>query len=175
MKCVHGISIRKHCHKCSQGLGPDEINNTLAVPPEGITGGLRPVWVPENIPTESPEGFKPGKFDVIESGPTQICPSALFYPPPEIEAQPHDYGLCDECQGYKTITVWDRRPDTESCPTCNGTGKDLDLKRQVERFLCKVNAVTACHRHGLEIPKSKLDALSNAQLELEEVLKEQPK
>jgi hypothetical protein len=40
-----------------------------------------------------------------------------------------------------------------------------------ELFLAIVNKVTSYHRHGQSIPKSALDRLSNAQLEMEAALK----
>jgi hypothetical protein len=41
---------------------------------------------------------------------------------------------------------------------------------EFETFLMKVNKVTAYHRHGNTIPKSALDDLSNAQIEMEAAL-----
>jgi hypothetical protein len=49
-----------------------------------------------------------------------------------------------------------------------GIGLGLDL----EMFLCKVNKVTAAHRHGQKIPVRALDALSNAQIDIEAKLRE---
>jgi hypothetical protein len=38
----------------------------------------------------------------------------------------------------------------------------------LERLLCKVNKVTAYHRHGQKIPENALDDLANTQVEIEE-------
>jgi hypothetical protein len=41
----------------------------------------------------------------------------------------------------------------------------------ISMLLCKVNKVTAPHRHGQIIPKSALDDLANYQIEFEAALK----
>lgn len=38
---------------------------------------------------------------------------------------------------------------------------------ELQHLLNKVNRVTSKHRHGLKIPKSDLDSLSNAQIDFE--------
>ena len=40
----------------------------------------------------------------------------------------------------------------------------------LESLICRVNAVTAYHRHGQAIPAGKLDDLANKQIEIEEAL-----
>lgn len=47
-----------------------------------------------------------------------------------------------------------------------------DVRHLLDKLLCHVNGVTAWHRHGGKIPKDKLDALSNVQIEIEEALRE---
>jgi hypothetical protein len=42
-----------------------------------------------------------------------------------------------------------------------------NLARQLDKLLNYVKAVTAFHCHGVEIPKQKLDDLSNIQIEVE--------
>ena len=46
-----------------------------------------------------------------------------------------------------------------------------ELRHSIDSLLCKVNKVTSSHRHGLSVPKSDLTALSNQQLETEEVFR----
>lgn len=43
--------------------------------------------------------------------------------------------------------------------------------KELQHLLNKVNKVTAYHRHGNKIPATALDALSNAQIEYEKVVK----
>lgn len=47
---------------------------------------------------------------------------------------------------------------------------DNELIDEVRMFLCKVNKVTAPHRHGQSISKRALSNLANAQIDLEELL-----
>ena len=46
------------------------------------------------------------------------------------------------------------------------------LKKQLDRLLCVVNAVTCPHRHGQPIRDKDLIRLSNRQIEVEEALRE---
>ena len=46
-----------------------------------------------------------------------------------------------------------------------------ELARAIRTFVCRVNAVTAYHRHGQKPTPRKLDNLSNGQIEFEEVLR----
>lgn len=46
----------------------------------------------------------------------------------------------------------------------------LVLQKALEMLLNKVNAVTSWHRHGNTIDPAALDALSNRQIEVEEIL-----
>lgn len=46
------------------------------------------------------------------------------------------------------------------------------MKEQLDHLLNKINRVTAYHRHGQKVSKKDLDALSNAQIEFEEVYKQ---
>lgn len=50
--------------------------------------------------------------------------------------------------------------------------ENAELREKVERLLCKINKVTAPHRHGNKIRKVDLDNLSNCQIEVEQALKE---
>ncbi len=45
-----------------------------------------------------------------------------------------------------------------------------ELIEACQHIICKVNAVTAFHRHGNSIPKTKLDELSNYQIEFEHTI-----
>lgn len=47
-----------------------------------------------------------------------------------------------------------------------------ELKEMLNQLIVHVNAVTALHRHGVEITKRRLDELSNFQLEAEKVARE---
>ncbi len=42
----------------------------------------------------------------------------------------------------------------------------------LNHFLARVNGITSYHRHKIKIPKKKLDNLSNAQIDMEERLKQ---
>ena len=46
---------------------------------------------------------------------------------------------------------------------------------EIDRFMCKVNAVTAPHRHGNTVSKHRLDELSDGQLEVESAMSSAPK
>ena len=46
----------------------------------------------------------------------------------------------------------------------------IALYNNIEMLLCKVNKVTAYHRHGQKIPEKALDDLANFQVEFEESL-----
>ena len=46
-------------------------------------------------------------------------------------------------------------------------------RQELESLLCKVNKVTAYHRHGNKIPKRALDELSNYQIDIEEKIREE--
>lgn len=45
-----------------------------------------------------------------------------------------------------------------------------DYKKLLQRLLNKVNRVTSAHRHEQQISSRDLDALSNRQIEVEEVI-----
>jgi len=47
---------------------------------------------------------------------------------------------------------------------------DSTLRDAVNHLLCKVNKVTAYHRHSQKIPISALDDLANYQVEFEEII-----
>lgn len=46
-----------------------------------------------------------------------------------------------------------------------------DIEKDVKILLCKINKVTAYHRHGNPIPKEALDDLANFQIEFEDKYK----
>ena len=50
--------------------------------------------------------------------------------------------------------------------------KEEDLYRMVKELILYVNPVTAYHRHGNEIPKRRLDELSNKQIDIEHALRD---
>ena len=47
----------------------------------------------------------------------------------------------------------------------------MDFGQMILTLLCKVNKVTAYHRHGQKIPQRALDDLANYQIEFEAALK----
>ena len=59
----------------------------------------------------------------------------------------------------------------EECKRCFCTQQLEDLIKEVNKFLVKVNKVTAPHRHGSNQRKGAMDDLSNAQIDLEDYLR----
>lgn len=55
---------------------------------------------------------------------------------------------------------------------CNAGAVQLKLEVMIRRLLNKINAVTAHHRHGHEVPEDALWELSERQIDIEKELKE---
>jgi len=62
--------------------------------------------------------------------------------------------------------AWTPLSSAEPCPFC----RVESLENAVDRFLPRLTQVTARHRHGMGVPRARMDALSNAQIDLEDAL-----
>jgi hypothetical protein len=70
-----------------------------------------------------------------------------------------------EDMGTLVIPGLEDDPPIDPAPDVSALREALVL---LNRLLCRVNAVTAFHRHKQAIPKSRLDALAETQFEVEE-------
>lgn len=68
---------------------------------------------------------------------------------------------CETC-----FRDWVRKSSDDRCPYCRVTS----LENAIAAILPKITQVTARHRHGTQIPRERLDDLSNAQIELEDAM-----
>jgi len=50
----------------------------------------------------------------------------------------------------------------------------INYEYELQRLLNKVNVVTSAHRHGREVRKEDLDALSNRQIDVEKQINPEP-
>lgn len=73
----------------------------------------------------------------------------------------------DEPGDGETTEQLERSKSTVQCFVIS----PVSLKREIDMLICRVNKVTAYHRHGQKIPTRALDALSNQQLDTEKAIR----
>lgn len=89
---------------------------------------------------------------------------------------------CEHCHESLTIEVvtkptfqvvaWGTTKQTWAIPAPTPDHEKSVLKKAVRMLLTRVNAVTAPHRHGQEIPNRRLDDLANRQIDVEKLIAE---
>lgn len=77
------------------------------------------------------------------------------------------YFMCDDYRQYNNA-VKKKQADEAAARKVQ---LPEELAKAIRTFVCRVNAVTSYHRHGLEPSERKLTALANGQIEFEEVLR----